>query len=957
MRDIYGDYRKLRKSVFRSYWEKRILAEIGYLLELLDKEEILKEPLIEQAVDLLMEDYRACGQINVPTAQEAERVLLPLSERAKELTVLCVAHAHIDMNWMWGFQETVAVTLDTVRTMLALMEEYPQFTFSQSQASVYHMLEEYAPRLLEQVKRRVREGRWEVTASTWVENDKNLSGGESMARHLLYTKKYLSGLLDIREEDLNLDFEPDTFGHSYNLPEILRNGGVTRYYHCRGYDEGAIYRWRGLSGAEVLSYCERTWYNAGIDSDFCEGIPTFCRKYNLQKLLKVYGVGDHGGGPTRRDIERFLDMNTWPLYPVIRFGTYREFFDYLEERKDQFPVVDQELNYVFTGCYTSQSRIKMANRFGEARLTESEILESMASLEVPGYERGKNPEDAWRKILFNQFHDIIPGSGVVETREYALGEFQSAMARAGANGTMAMEAICEAVAEAGGVVCKAAAGACGAMGEAAGERLEKNFTGDRAMGAGAGKGTERACGFGFAMPERGGGPVRHLVLFNVTQTARTEPTEIILWDWQEEISHTRITDLNGKEYPFQFIGREEDWEGLYWGHTCDKLLVWVPVPPLGYTICRIEGKETEGILVPQVLDVRKDNITDEPICLENDKVKAVFEVSTMKCISFVQKSDGRQLVAPERPACGLALITEEDGNELTAWRVGRTSKLVDLNEQYCVKPLKLTTEGLRKELEYEIAIEKTKINVKIRLDEGSQFLDYRLEAAWTLLGEEGKGIPQLRFMVPCGYEMENYRYTIPYGVIDRPPLAQDVPAMGLGCALPKDGKSALYLLSDCKYGFRGDREGLSLNLIRGSYDPDPYPEIGDHIIRIAVGVCQPKEETLALLAERYLHPVTVRSCGAKPSGTEGSKSLFEIEGAVLSSIKEAEDGHGLIIRMYNPSHEERVMRLRLPGHRMEAYLADFLENNLKPLPIEAGDTLTYRVNGSGVCSFRILLRS
>ena len=165
------------------------------------------------------------------------------------------------MNWMWGYQETVALTIDTVRTILTLMEEYPEFKFSQSQASVYHILERYAPAVLDQVKQRVKEGRWEVIASSWVENDKNMSGGESMARHLLCTKKYLSELLDISEDSLNLDFEPDTFGHSRNIPEILRNGGVSRYYHCRGYDGENIYRWRAPSGAEVLVYREPTWYS------------------------------------------------------------------------------------------------------------------------------------------------------------------------------------------------------------------------------------------------------------------------------------------------------------------------------------------------------------------------------------------------------------------------------------------------------------------------------------------------------------------------------------------------------------------------------------------------------------------------------------------------------------------------------------------------------------------------
>ena len=130
-----------------------------------------------------------------------------MAEDAKALTVLLIAHAHIDMNWMWGFNETVSLTVSTFETMLKLMEEYPQFKFSQSQASVYRIVEEYAPYLLPEIRQRIKEGRWEVTASTWVENDKNMSSAESMSRHLLYTRNYLSELLDIDKESLNIDFE------------------------------------------------------------------------------------------------------------------------------------------------------------------------------------------------------------------------------------------------------------------------------------------------------------------------------------------------------------------------------------------------------------------------------------------------------------------------------------------------------------------------------------------------------------------------------------------------------------------------------------------------------------------------------------------------------------------------------------------------------------------------------
>lgn len=934
MKDIYELYKKLKENACRSYWEKRILAELGYLFDMFTDEDETQWTLIARAVTMLSDDYEKYEQIHVETAKQAEQLLTPLSEQAKRVSMVCTAHAHIDMNWMWGYQETVAVTLDTVRTMLTLMKEYPAFTFSQSQASVYHILEEYAPELLEQVKQRVQEGRWEVTASSWVENDKNMSGGEAMARHLLYTKKYLSGLLDIKEESLNLDFEPDTFGHSANLPEILNKGGVTRYYHCRAYEGENIYRWRGRSGAEVLVYREPRWYNATIDSELCRGVPLFCKKYGIDKVLFVYGVGDHGGGPSRRDIERLIDMDSWPLFPSIHFGTYKEYYDYLEERKEQFPVVEQELNYIFTGCYTSQSRIKMANRVGEARLTEAELLEAMAALEVPGYQPGRNLEEAWRKILFNQFHDILPGSGTVETREYAMGEFQHAIARAGANGVRAMDAVCGYIAE------------------------DTNGTNswDTAMGAGVGKGTDALGRYGFALAERGSGSVRYLALFNVTQSTRTEPTEIILWDWKEAPEHMRISDMNGKEYPFQVLEQGEG-QTAYWGHFYCRLLVWMQVPPMGYVICRAEVKKPERNPFGQSsMEPRIDDITDEPICLQNDKVKAVFDASTMKCISFVRKEDGREFIDSQKPACGFKLITEETSQGMTAWRVGKTAGAIDLNESCNVRPGKLQIQGLRKTLEYEMEKDNLRVHVEIRLDEGSECLDYQVKTGWTLLGSVSKGVPQLRFNVPCGYEVEHYRYTIPFGVIDRAPLAQDVPALGAGCAIPKTGGSGLYLMSDCKYGFRGDKEGLSLNLIRGSFEPDPYPEIGDHLVHIAIGVCDTKEETLALLAERFTHPVIVRSCGVRPRVEDSCRSLFEVEGAILSSVKVAEDGKGWIVRVYNPTGDGKAMKLRLPGRKAEACRCDLLENNLEAVQVENNEAISHTLGKYEVCSFRIILK-
>lgn len=941
--NYYETYVLLRRSAFRSYWEKRILSEIGYLMELLYEKNSNATELIEQALDLLMRDYREQKQIDAETAKQAEEILRPLSTNAKDLTVLCVAHAHMDMNWMWGFQETVPMVLDTVRTMLTLMEEYPEFVFSQSQASVYHILEEYAPHLLEQVKKRVHEGRWEVTASMWVENDKNLSGGEALARHLLYTKKYLSKLLDIEEESLNLDYEPDTFGHSYNMPEILRNGGVTRYYHCRGFTGDAIYRWRSKSGAEVLVYNEPRWYGGQlVDAPWADGLPAFCEKYQINEAIFVYGVGDHGGGPTRMDIEQFQDMAKWPLYPVIRFGTYREFFDYLEERKEQFNIVEQELNYVFTGCYTSEARVKMANRIGEARLTDAEILGCMAKLGNHDYKNSGKLDKAWRRILFNQFHDILPGSCKIDSREYAMGEFQKAMARAGADGIQAMDAICDSISDDVWVSC----------------------SGDTAMGAGVGYGTNDQSKYGFTLAERGGGSVRHLVLFNTTQEVRTEPTEIVVWDWPGERGKIRITDLTGKEYPFQYLGGGNPQGDAFWGHSFDKFLVWMPIPPLGYKACRIEpaGLTTCWEDPAQVSwkgrGLKVDRLTDAPVCLENQNIKAVFDVKTMKLISLIRKSDGREFVAPEKPSCWFSLINEDSNagmDGMAAWRVGRTTSSVDLNQTCSVKKEKLQTQGLHQELIYTVDTGDIVITTVVSLDEGMECLNFSLAVTWKVFGSQKDGIPQLRFMVPCGYEVEKYRYTVPFGVIDRIPMRQDVPAVGIGCAIPKENGSSLYLTSDCKYGFRGDEDGLSLNLLRGFFSPDPYPEIGEHVIRMAVGICESEEEELAQIAERFVHPVQVRSCKNILDAISGDQSFLGIEGGVLSAIKEAEDGRGFVIRVYNPSPKVKELKISMPNHHFEVCACDFLEHDLHEVHKIEENVYVYEMRENEVCSFRLII--
>ena len=305
----------LRKN--SGYWAERIVSQLRYAANLSKAKNGAYDQLISQAVDFLDGKCSEEGAISKAAAVMAEEMISELSPAAKGFKIICTAHAHIDMNWMWNYAETAAISLDTFRTMLNLMNEYPDFKFSQSQASVYEIVEIYDPEMLEEIKQRVREGRWEVTAATWVEADKNMPCGESFARHILYTRRYLSRLLGISPDCLKIDFEPDTFGHSRNVPEILSRGGVKYYYHCRGYDGHNIYRWKSPSGSSVIAYKDPFGYNSGIDPEIAMIVPIFCTERGMDTMLKVYGVGDHGGGPTRRDVEKLIEMNKWPVFPTI----------------------------------------------------------------------------------------------------------------------------------------------------------------------------------------------------------------------------------------------------------------------------------------------------------------------------------------------------------------------------------------------------------------------------------------------------------------------------------------------------------------------------------------------------------------------------------------------------------------------------------------------------------------
>jgi len=916
------------KPLSGSYWGTRITSQIEYANELSKLAGGAHDGVVDQVITFLAVRSQLDGAITQETAQQAEKMLASLSNEAKSYRLLCAAHAHIDMNWMWRWDETVAITLDTFRTMLQLMDEYPQFKFSQSQASVYQIVETYAPEMLGEIRQRIKEGRWEVTAATWVEADKNLPNGESQARHLLLTRRYLSQLFDLKPEDFALDFEPDTFGHHANVPEMLASGGVKYYYHCRGDQTHSLYRWVAPSGKSILVYREQFWYLGYVEPSMALFVPAFCQQHGIQTALRVYGVGDHGGGPTRRDIERIIDMDRWPVFPTIEFGTFAEFYAEVEKVAGNLPKVKGELNFVFTGCYSSQSRIKKANRLAEAVLDSAERFCSLAALAGKSY-----PHEAftkgWRNTLFNQFHDIIPGSGTADTRDYALGLFQETLALATSQKTEAFHNLIQPVNES-----------------------HKNSELGRtiAEGAGVGFGIDD---FKVSQVSRSGGTRRLFHVFNPSARRRTQLVEIVVWDWDGDLNRLTFQDAAGQAARHQLLG--SGWDN-YWGHNFTRVLVEVSAPPCGYTSLVLVETDARLDFITFPAEPRLE--TSESFRLENGQVCARFDPQSCALVSLVDKPSGEELVDPQRPAV-FRIIQEDDRLGMTAWNVGRTMDVHSLVDD--VRLLNFDSSGpLRQSLAYAVTTGASRLAVTVSLEAGSSQLEYSVEADWREVGRHGQGVPQLNFQLPTAYACRAYRYDIAFGTIERQPTSQDVPTNSWGVALRQadGGTRAIQVVTESCNAMRGVDNSLALTLIRSSYDPDPYPEVGIHKIRFAVGVvaAAAHNQDLITAAYDYSHPLEVFSgTGSQPT-SRGFLSL-ESASAVLSAIKTPEDrtGDELVVRVYESEGQAAQVKIKFDRTIAQAYLVDLHEqllNEGKQVEI-SGEDLEFKVDAYCVATVRV----
>lgn len=371
-------------------------------------------------------------------------------------TICCVGHTHIDCAWMWTLKVTQDKAVRSFSTVLELMRRYPEYKFMSSQPLLYKFVKKNAPQVYEEIKRRVKEGRWETEGAMFVEADCNLSSGESLVRQIIYGKRFFKE--EFGKDNIVL-WLPDVFGYSAALPQIMKKTGI-RYFMTTKINWNEFNRmpydtfmWRGIDGTEILTHfiptrdyqdgpknANRTnfftTYNGIINPSQVKGSwKRYSQKYLNQETLLAYGYGDGGGGPTTWMLEnqRRLEKGI-PGCPNTKQSHVREFFENLEAEvstNKYLPTWSGELYLEYhRGTYTTMARNKKGNRKSEFAYENIEWLGVLEDC-LSGQEYPRELlRWGWETILKNQFHDILPGSSIKEVYDDSKRDYEELLSRA-----------------------------------------------------------------------------------------------------------------------------------------------------------------------------------------------------------------------------------------------------------------------------------------------------------------------------------------------------------------------------------------------------------------------------------------------------------------------------------------------------------------------------------------------
>lgn len=342
---------------------------------------------------------------------------------AEKFTFHMIGQAHIDPVWLWPWTEGISIVHSTFRSALDRMNETPDFCFTASSAQFYQWVAENDPGMIAEIRQRMLEGRWDIVGGWWVEPDMNIPAGEAMVRQGLYGQLTFQRILGRRA---TVAFNPDSFGHTRTLPQIIHSQGMDNYVFMRPAPNektlpANLFWWEGLDGTRVLTYRIPLSYNDnGSVRNRVEQVLKVYGDQPMKTFMAFFGAGDHGGGATKENIRSIEEIRAEKGAPALLFSTTGRYFKEVRDDKNlNLPVVKDDLQHHAVGCYTAESAIKKGNRLSESALVTAEKIAAIGFYGWGAKYPMQELTAAWQRVLFLQFHDSLAGSSLHEHSQAA----------------------------------------------------------------------------------------------------------------------------------------------------------------------------------------------------------------------------------------------------------------------------------------------------------------------------------------------------------------------------------------------------------------------------------------------------------------------------------------------------------------------------------------------------------
>ncbi|AFZ65650.1 alpha-mannosidase [Deinococcus peraridilitoris] len=804
--------------------------------------------------------------------------------RSKDLTFHLVGHAHIDPVWLWDWREGHETVKATFRSALDRLHENPDMVFVHSSAAQYAWMESH-PVLLAEVRAAVERGQWEPVGGWWVEPDVNLAHGEALARQALLGQRTFGRLLGRRAR---VGFLPDSFGHPGTLPQLLVQSGLDSFVFMRP-SAGEIdlpsrlFHWEGVDGTRILS-AHVECYNSSpnqIQTSLERNLAW--RPEALQHWVGLFGVGNHGGGPTRRAIANLRELAEQPDWPTLRLNSLRGFFDSV--RHEDVPVYAGELQHHARGCYAAVSDIKRLNRQAEHALLRAEKLAVMARSANFSYPH-ESLTRAWQGLLFNQFHDILAGSSIPSAFQDAYHQLGEVLSIAGRVTFAASQAIADSVDT---------------------RRGGRNV--DEVIRSVRWDGPSWVTDYGDGVP---------VLVFNPSSAERDEAVEIELNDWHTE--HLRLIDDTGREVAHQRLRPES-----VNGQGRPRFVFRAHLPACGYRLYRVLDEQSSGQVLSPPLSASTGGI-------ENAYWSLQFESDTGALRALINKFSGVNLLA----GTGAQLQVVRDDSDTWGHGAHAYRQLVGVFGDAKLEVLELGE--VRATVRATTRFRSSTAVQDFTLYANSPEITARLSLDWR----ETHHAAQLVF--PAALSDVSATYEVPYGFTTRPADGEEEPVQSWldvsGFARDRRGVSrpaGLALLNDSKYSASVLGGEIRLTLARSPvyahHDPatlDPavtYEHLDQGPQRVRWSLVPHDGDWRAArvpaLAEQLNQPVVFTREYVHDGAAPGSHSALRLTGlatVTVSALKQAEDDDDLIVRLHEWGGQAVSGTVHLGAHAIEVEL-------------------------------------